>query len=88
MAILNTRKIGIRKIRRSDANRLVKVARLVLSTSAVGIDREFAQSLGAEKSIQKIQNVGSRGMAILSTRKIRCSDVNRLGENSGSVVES
>ena len=34
--------------------RFADVARLVLATSTVGIDREFAQSPDAEKSIQKI----------------------------------
>ena len=34
--------------------RFADVARLVLATSTVGVDREFAQSPDAEKSIQKI----------------------------------
>ena len=66
--------------------RFADAARLALATSIVGIDREFALSPDAKESIQKIQDVGSSRMAIVGTRKIRCSDANRQTENSGLFV--
>ena len=67
--------------------RFANVVRLALATSIVGIDCEVAPSPDAKESIQKIQDVGSNRMAIVGTRRIHCSDANRLVKNSGLVVE-